>query len=629
MSNYSWRFPNLDNGPEQGINDGGITTFKGSELYNNLAREICQNSLDAKAEGFDSVTVKFKSVSLNKNDYPELFELDDVFKECEEYWEGRTEPKLKSFLDEANSKLSNDKVDLLIISDYNTTGLSGAKAGKKEKSKWRALTHSNGVTEKSSGSGGSYGIGKNAPFACSSFRTVFYNSYARKDKLKAFQGVARLITHTHNNFDTQGSGFYQNTECQQPIFENDISKLRDYIDRKDFGTDVVIAGFKKSDSWAEDIEKAILSNFFVAISRGTLKVSIDDVDVDNNNIRDRIKYYADKEENSKDKRISTILEFYYALTESDVVVSGSIAEENDVDLYIKKDDSYSKSIAEMRSIGMVIRTRHHNIYTRYAAVMIVKDGALNNLLKEIEPPAHDKWDPGIIEDDELKRKEADKYRKRLIAWVNNSIIEQCRSEDSDELDLDGISAFLPFDEDDKSLGLTDESDSQDIDANSRFNEPKKSKPNVKKTNLGAQKVKGVKDDDMDPHNNAGGGSGGGHGGHEDPNGDDDVTVPKQGTKSVNIPVVLRQRIVAMPNYSSYRVSFVLENDCEKVNISVRAIGDDGNKEPLKIKNYKFNKASYNAEANIITLSNVSSKENHEVFLNFEQNEKMALELIIS
>ena len=63
MDKYNWRFPRLDNGPEQGINDGGIATFKGSKLYTYLAREICQNSLDAKAEGKKTVVVEFNSLS--------------------------------------------------------------------------------------------------------------------------------------------------------------------------------------------------------------------------------------------------------------------------------------------------------------------------------------------------------------------------------------------------------------------------------------------------------------------------------------------------------------------------------------------------------------------------------------
>ena len=148
MSNLAWRFPRLDDGEEQGINDGGIATFKGSELYDNLAREICQNSLDAKAPDKETVVVEFKSLSLKKSHHSALVGLDGVFSQCEDYWKLKSEPKLQSFLKEAKEKLAQDEIEFLVISDYNTKGLSGAKADIREKSVWRALTHSNGVTQK-------------------------------------------------------------------------------------------------------------------------------------------------------------------------------------------------------------------------------------------------------------------------------------------------------------------------------------------------------------------------------------------------------------------------------------------------------------------------------------------------
>ena len=60
LEKYSWKFPSYEGPGDQGINDGGISMFKGSQLYNSLAREICQNSLDAKANGENTVIVKFK-----------------------------------------------------------------------------------------------------------------------------------------------------------------------------------------------------------------------------------------------------------------------------------------------------------------------------------------------------------------------------------------------------------------------------------------------------------------------------------------------------------------------------------------------------------------------------------------
>jgi len=631
MDKYNWKFPILDNGPVQGINDGGISTFKGSELYNNLAREICQNSLDAKVKDKKTVIVEFNSLSIKKDTYPSISGLKDIFSNCRSYWSKRMEPKLQRFLDEAENKLNKENIDFLVIRDFNTSGLSGAKAGRQDKSQWRALTHSNGVTEKMSGSGGSHGIGKNAPFACSSFRTIFYNSYAKKDGVKAFQGVTKLVTHIQDGVETQGVGFFLNTETNQPIFDSDKCPLRDLFVREgtEYGTDVVIAGFKKTATWKEDIEKAVISNFFVAIANEKLVVRIDDVEINSYNLKDRIKFYADIEALSKDndKKITTILEFYYAITEPDFEESGSIMEDDDVVLYIKKDDKYSKSIAEMRSIGMVVRTRHHNIFTRYAAVLFVKEGSLNNLLKDIEPAAHDKWDPGIIEDDPEQETKARKYRSKLIAWVNNKITEKCRSEESDEMDLEGISAFLPYDEDDESLGENPET-TNSPDGEPVFDEARKTKPNVRKVSLVAKKVKGIKDEEQDIHGGGGGGQGGDPFGDEDPNGEDDVIALVPGNKNVVAPKILQQRIVQMPSDSLYRAVFMLEEDCSKVNIAVRSIGDDRKKEKITIIECKQEKRKFKVNSEHVTLSNLKAKTSYEIFLTLEHSEKMTLELLI-
>lgn len=626
----TWRFPILDNGPKQGINDSGIATFKGSDLYNNLAREICQNSLDAMVDGQSHVIVEFNSLQVRKADYEPLLGLEQVFRDCRAYWQDKMEPKLKSFLEEAESKFSAECIDFLVIRDFNTTGLSGARASVHDDTVWQALTHSNGVTKKRSGSGGSYGIGKNAPYACSSFRTVFYNTYAQEDNTKAFQGVARLITHFQNGEATQGTGFYHNATAQTPIFEEDTCAFRDLFKRDEFGTDVIVAGFKKTATWEEDIEKAIISNFFVAIANKTLVVRIDSLELNAANLADRIKYYAAKEKQSKDreKRITTILEFYEAITNPDFAVPGSIIEPNDVLLCIKKDDNFSKSIAQMRSIGMVIRTRHHNIYTRYAAVMVVQPGKLNNLLKDIEPPTHDKWDPGIAEDNPSIYDDAVRYYRNLIRWMNDTVADCCRSETPDEIDLDVAKAYLPFDEDDKSLGGDDPEDNTSPDAHSTFGEAKAKKPHIRKVSLTAKKVKGFKDESSDPHNETGGGHGRGHGGTADPTGPDDVTAPVPGNKSVNAPKVMRQRIIQMPAPSLYRVALRLEEDCPRVHLAVKAIGDDGRKENLSIIEYKMDKRKTAVNADQMVLTNLKADTPYEIFLTLQYSEKMKLELLV-
>ena len=264
----NWRFPPNNGGTIQGFNDSGIATFKGAELYNNLAREICQNSLDAKREDEDHVVVKFDLKSLPKQQFEAIYSFDEIIKECKEYW-GLDELRFKSFIEEAEELLKKPTVDILVISDTKTTGLTGAKENKKQ-TVWTALTKSSGVTNKTnSGSGGSYGIGKSAPFACSAFRTVFYNTYA-VDGVRAFQGVSRLVTHLDKNgVETQGDGYYQNVDSWKPIFSSDSCDIRDQFQRDEYGTDVIILGFKTEGSWQETIQRAIIKNFFYAIHEGT------------------------------------------------------------------------------------------------------------------------------------------------------------------------------------------------------------------------------------------------------------------------------------------------------------------------------------------------------------------------
>ena len=628
MTNLKWRFPILDDGEEQGINDSGIATFKGSELYNNLAREICQNSLDASALDDKPVKVKFQSHSLKISDYPALSGLKPVIEECNNYWKERMEPKLKAFLNEASSRLSAEYIDALAISDYNTKGLSGAKKSSKEKSVWKALTSSNGVTQKEKGSGGSYGIGKNAPFACSALRTIFYNSYAVDDEIKAFQGVAKLVTHTHDGEDTQGVGFFQNE--RSPIYGEDACKLRDFFNREEYGTDVIIVGFKKTESLAEDIEKAIISNFFYDINDGKLVVEIDGNTIDKQTLSRRIDYYAAKEShsNDKDRKIATTKEFYTTIVEPDEILYESIEEKDDVTLYIKKDNKYSKSIVEMRSIGMVVRERNKpSIFTRFSAVMVVTGSKLNEILKTIEPPQHNKWDAELIENDEKAKTTANEVRSRLIRWTNEQISEFCKTESPGEIDLDGVSAYLPFDEDDESLG-GDESTDLTLDSNNVPGQIEIKRRKSSKTTLTAKKVTGRKNDDYEPHNGTHGGSRGGAGGVEDPNGTDTVTATVPGDKTVNVPKILLQRIMKTPVKSAYRTIIVLDEDCANLHLTVKAIGDDGNKESIMILKYKMGRDTYSANTKSIILHDIKAKEQYEVFVYLEHSEKMLLELLL-
>ena len=195
INKYRWSFPKLDGGGVEGMNDPGVETFK-NDIYASLAKEILQNSVDARLDKERPVVVKIELFSIDSDQFPNLNEYSSILESCKESW--KENRKTKNFFEKAINGLNGQQLKVLKISDFNTTGLTGSKDLKNKNSNWVGLVKSLGNSNKSMGEGGAFGIGKNAPFACSSIRTVFYNTLDTEG-IKAFQGVTRLVSHTCEN----------------------------------------------------------------------------------------------------------------------------------------------------------------------------------------------------------------------------------------------------------------------------------------------------------------------------------------------------------------------------------------------------------------------------------------------
>ena len=604
----NWRFPPNNGGTIQGFNDSGIATFKGAELYNNLAREICQNSLDAKREDEDHVVVKFDLKSLPKDQFEAIYSFDDIIKECKEYW-GLDELRFKSFIEEAEALLKKPTVDVLVISDTKTTGLTGAKEDKK-KTVWTALTKSSGVTN----------------------RTVFYNTYA-VDGVRAFQGVSRLVTHLDKDgTETQGDGYYQNVDSWQPIFSSDECDIRDQFPRDEYGTDVIILGFKTDGSWQETIQRAIIKNFFYAIYEGTLVVEIGGETIDSNSLPTYINKFAAQEMEDLDleKDICLVKEFYETITYPDsTIYKTKILEDDDLVLYLRKDENYSKKIIEMRSIGMMVRIRGRNILSRFAAVVVAKGTTLSKRLKDMETPKHDEWDAKILEDARDKAK-ASEIRSKIIHWVNKTIVEECKTEYQDVIDPDGMSQFLPLElNDSKTKGASPATVSPDGETEVK---------NVARKSLKLRSVvsssintRGTANEGQGSNNGTGGTT---HnpGGEQNPGGEDKVHAQKQGGKNnvENSPKVMYQRSFPITaNYEIYKTIVVLEEDNDNVHISAKAVGDDGKSEAIKITEYTVSGVKKTNSGKSIGPIKMQANTKYEIFMKMEIKERLLINIIVN
>ena len=155
------------------------------------------------------------------------------------------------------------------------------------------MTKSSGVSDKRGTAGGSFGIGKFAPFACSLFSTIFYSTYD-EEGVEASQGVARLVTFTREDGqNTQGIGYF-GEEKNTPVYEQ--LKLEPGFERKQgqYGTDIYIAGYKfAGETWKSDIIISILDGFLGAIWNEKMELVVGDILINKDSLDDLINEYRE------------------------------------------------------------------------------------------------------------------------------------------------------------------------------------------------------------------------------------------------------------------------------------------------------------------------------------------------
>ena len=134
------------------------------------------------------------------------------------------------------------------------------------------------------GAGGSFGIGKYAPFAVSPLRTVFYWTCYQEGEIKVeqFQGKSILTSHLHEytgrEMMSQGVGFFGYTRDCTALQGDCIPHAFRVFNRQGetiLGTALWIAGFRNEAGWQFDIAQNVIENFFYAIQKGDLEITLE------------------------------------------------------------------------------------------------------------------------------------------------------------------------------------------------------------------------------------------------------------------------------------------------------------------------------------------------------------------
>lgn len=452
-----WWHPEDDSDQWDGFNDPGLAHFSGDPVRH-LAREVIQNAFDAKDAGAGIVEVKIKRVEVETNTIPNLSELIKNVESC--YENSKLEvKKAEIFFENALAELHKKKISILEISDYNTLGMKGPSTnGTPFYAFMKAKGQSRKPTEAASGS---YGIGKFAPYAVSNIRTIFISTVFQDDSGKLIQltqGKSILMSHDLDGKRKQGVGFWGVRGKCQPV--SGVSNLPEWLQRaskvEDLptskGSKLSVLGFDETKNWQEELAVSVAENFFAAISDGKLRVEIDDkytldqTTIGNFFARADIRQMIEKMPSEPDRfeHSKNYLTAFQGGTE--VITEESESKHLGLcQVRILIGEGLPKKVCALRN-GMFITDslaglKSFSDFKEFVAVFHCQSQKGNELLRAMEPPRHDDFEPPLLPTraDQAKGRAA---LRDLAIWVRETLKRHAKDPVSEVTEIDELKDFF-------------------------------------------------------------------------------------------------------------------------------------------------------------------------------------------
>lgn len=438
-----WRFIANQNSMFSGINDAGIETFT-ADLTRSLVRETIQNALDAAIPGYAGATrVEFSLFQLPVEEIPDVGRLRAAVTMCRD--SNREEPDAYRFFARAAGTLDGSSIAVLRISDQGTVGLEGSDTCAKGTG-WSRLVKESGSSNKGKDSGGSFGIGKSAAFACSDLRTVFYSSLDVQG-LPSNIGVAKLISFQDPDLGwTTGVGYY--SEDERYVAMRELAALHEGYRRKASGTDIYILGMHMDGDFKTAFIRAVLLDFMVSVVKGKLEVVIQDEQID----RGTLAQYMARLDPHESEAIKALLIYHHILTSPDpdilrIPLDSRVYgqrygfSDGECTLYLKEGEGFGRKILITRSAGMrILEQDRISGSIEFYGVLIIDGEKMNETFKKMEVPSHDAWGPGRCRED---REVCAGALRDLKKYLKEQVLRNFGKANSASIDAFGASDFLP------------------------------------------------------------------------------------------------------------------------------------------------------------------------------------------
>lgn len=631
---FKWFY---EEGTPNGFNDGGIAEFA-STKYDGLAREIIQNSLDARNDQLEPVKVVFEKLTFPISLFPDIEGYLDAVNRCLDFLKddigNKSIKKLEQIAYYLNMCKRNGTFNVLKISDYNTKGLSGSN--KVYGSPWANLVRISGNSNKGNGSQGSFGIGKYAPFVFSNIRSIVYSTKNGGGNI-AVQGKSILSGHIANGNTRTPFGYYGKMYQKEieNVLHDDSSAIFDDCDipeefiRKEVGTSLFVLCASTPIGWMSEIVSSVINSFFYAIDNSSLIVEVIEnqkhIIVDKNNLEEQIKNSLLE---CSTKELRTTNDYFKISKNLDKVKESNHTFDlpnNKIGtmkllLYTGKDIE-SKSIAHIRKAGMKIEDYSARSLLPYVGICVTTNDEMNEFLTTCEAPKHDAWSPNNCGEEE-QQVFARKILNELASWEREEVKQLTPVNESERLDPLGMEEFLASDMEGE---IEAENTKMEIINFKPLTTEIKKKKNTKQTYSLHEINDGIIEDEdgkesiegSTGHNNGHSGTGTGNGG--------EPTNGKKGEGNRNDKEKININNIKTPYmnaFGKYIISFIPEVTISNCELKVRLAGED------MFENIKINKMYILDEHGKIEVSTFNVKEKEKITLEvyFENIDRAALEV---
>lgn len=472
-------------GEEEGLGNAGIETFRDTPFVS-CSREAGQNTLDAAESR--PVRMALLEHFVPADQIPSIEKLRETIASCLKAARATGSEKDRDYFENASEVISRDTIRVLEIADYNTTGLEGPPDD--NGSKFHALVKSSGKSKKTTEtSGGSFGIGKNATFAVSDLRTVFYSTlYDTSDGEKfALQGKVQLVSHTDaDGVERTSKGYWGHPEFKAV---EDPELVPQWLRRDTKGTSVYSVGFRGREDWIDRMTVPLLSNFFVAIDDGDIEFEVGNGTrmVNGETLAELLEDEAIEkaaEDASHGDDIRLARQLYQCRNSEESITRNFLVDDlGEFRAKILVAEAMPKRVAIVRNGMLIAQSLEHfgDKFARFPGardfIMLVEpaDDEASKVLKSLENPQHNAFSAGRL-DDPSKQKKVTRAMKQLIVELRTLIRENAEITGGDAVKLDELGEFFADAGSEEAKVPSAEDDPETI----KFTPAKRARPKPKK-----------------------------------------------------------------------------------------------------------------------------------------------------